>query len=74
MIQPDKNVLQEHAFYETGSLKLLLPLMNLQSYEVPNDDSSNYNNYGLIGLIVLVGVIGILLTRRRSIKKATSLV
>ena len=73
MIEPDNSILQEHAFYESGNLKLLIPLMKLQSYDVP-DDNGDFNGVGLMGLIVVAGVLGILYFRKRKVKKAVSLV
>lgn len=75
MMEPNNNILQEHAFYETGNLKLLLPLMKLQSYEVPTEESSDYNGYGLVGLLVIIAIIGFVLKRRRNkVKKTLSMV
>lgn len=75
MIEPDKSILQEHAFYESGNLKLLLPLMKMQNYDAPADESiSDFNSVGVLGLIVVVAVVGFLYYRRPRSKKAVSIV
>lgn len=56
----DRNILQEHKFYDTGNIKHLLPLLQNQEYQtdVKDTETSNHLLIGcLIGLLICFFVI-----------------
>lgn len=56
----DRNILQEHKFYDTGNFKHLLPLLQNQEYQpdVKDTETSNHLLIGcLIGLLICFLVI-----------------
>lgn len=67
---PDKNIIQEHKFYDSGNIKHLLPLIKLQSYEqdVEVDTSINYN-YIIIFIMLVLLMIYLTFKRTPRVKR-----
>lgn len=65
MIQPDKTILQEHKFYESGNIKDILPLMKLQNYETNVGDDSSCLSYYIIGFMFIAAIYLVIFLRNK---------
>ncbi|EGV61947.1 hypothetical protein PSN45_000651 [Yamadazyma tenuis] len=66
LLEPSPNVVQEHKFYESGNIKHLLPLMNLQNYETTEiEEPSGISIYGWVFLILVIVYIAVFMKRRK---------
>lgn len=53
----DPALLREHAFYETGNLKYVLPFIQIQSYELPQGPAKAPEGTSLI--LSVVGLVAL---------------
>lgn len=62
---PDKNIIQEHKFYDSGNIKHLLPLIKLQNYEQNIETDPGYD-YSYITVFIFLVLLMVYITFKKA--------
>lgn len=70
----DPALLREHAFYETGNLKHVLPFIKFQNYDLTQGPTNPLSNTSATMILSVVGLVVLytlfrLVTKRKEIKQ-----